>query len=137
MGQRKYCLEINSDFNKIVDVEKFINSLALELHLEEDKTNILLLTITEAVSNAIKHGNKYDKNKIIIIDVQHCGEYLIVKIIDSGEGFDINTIPDPTHPDNILKESGRGIYIMKFYVEELTFKKTEKGLETILKIKIK
>lgn len=137
MEQKTYHLEIESDPRNLITVEEFINYFAVELNLSEDKVNGLLISITEAVTNAIKHGNKSDKNKLVFVDVNTDDEFLIIKVKDQGEGFNPSEIPDPTQPENLLKDSGRGVYLMKIYMDEIIFNRTENGMETILKLKIK
>lgn len=137
MEQKTYHLEIESDPRNLITVEEFINYFAVELNLSEDKVNGLLISITEAVTNAIKHGNKSDKNKLVFVDVTTDDEFLIIKVKDQGKGFNPSDIPDPTQPENLLKDSGRGVYLMKIYMDEIIFNKTENGMETILKLKIK
>lgn len=137
MEQKTYHLEIESDPRNLITVEEFINYFAVELNLSEDKVNGLLISITEAVTNAIKHGNKSDKNKLVFVDVTTDDEFLIIKVKDQGEGFNPSEIPDPTQPENLLKDSGRGVYLMKIYMDEIIFNRTENGMETILKLKIK
>lgn len=136
MENKTYHLEIESDSRNLITVEEFINYFAVELNLSEDKINGLLLAVTEATTNAIKHGNKNNRNKLVIIDVTYDSEYLTIKVKDQGEGFNPTEIPDPTHPDNLLKDSGRGVYLMKIYMDEIEFNRTEDGMETILKMKI-
>lgn len=136
MVEKTYHLEIESDSRNLITVEEFINYFAVELNLKEDKINGLLLSITEATTNAIKHGNKSDKNKLVFIDVSCDNEFLTIRIKDQGEGFDPDKIPDPTHPENLLKDSGRGVYLMKIYMDEIKFNKTDEGMETILKMKL-
>lgn len=136
MEKKTYHLEIESDSRNLITVEEFINYFAVELNLKEDKINGLLISITEAITNAIKHGNKSDKNKLVFVDVTVEDDYLTIKVKDQGEGFNPAEIPDPTHPENLLKDSGRGIYLMKIYLDEITFNKTKDGMETILKLKL-
>lgn len=130
-------MEIESDPQNLITVEEFINYIAVELNIPEDKLNGLLISVTEAVTNAIKHGNNSDKNKSVFIQVDSNEEFLIIKVKDQGKGFDPLEIPDPTQPDNLLKDSGRGIYLMKIYMDEIEFNPTENGTETILKMKLK
>lgn len=136
MEKKTYHLEIESDTRNLITVEEFINYFAVELNLKEDKINALLISITEAITNAIRHGNKSDKNKLVFIEVTVEDEYLVIKVKDQGEGFNPGEIPDPTHPENLLKDSGRGIYLMRIYLDEIKFNKTNDGMETILKMKL-
>lgn len=125
-------LIINSDPGNLELVEQFVCKFTEEIGLHEDKLPGLFLSITEAVTNAIKHANKYDVNKKVEIDVFLEGKTLTLKIKDEGKGFDPETIPDPTHPENLLKDSGRGLFLMRFYMKELHFDVTPTGTETTL-----
>ncbi len=137
MPQNHYHLEIESDPRNLITVEEFVNYFALDLGLDEEKLNGLLLSVTEATTNAIKHGNKNDINKLVDIDVDVINDYLIISVKDQGAGFNPADVPDPTHPENLLKDSGRGLYLMRVYMDEVEFKNTPQGTVTILKLKIK
>lgn len=134
--EKTYHLEIESDPNNLITVEEFINYFAKELGLDDEQLNGLLLSITEATTNAIIHGNKGDRKKNVYIDVSTSDSTLTVVVRDEGVGFDPSEVPDPTHPDNLLKDSGRGLYLMKVYMDELHYNHTPTGTETILKLKI-
>ena len=134
--EKTYHLEIESDPNNLITVEEFINYFAKELGLDDEQLNGLLLSITEATTNAIIHGNKGDRKKNVYIDVSASDSTLTVVVRDEGVGFDPSAVPDPTHPDNLLKDSGRGLYLMKVYMDELHYNHTPTGTETILKLKI-
>lgn len=125
-------LEIISDPANLEIVEKFVNTFTQEIGLDHEKLPGLLLSMTEAVTNAIKHANKYDVNKKVQIDVTLDDKLLTLKIKDEGKGFDPETIPDPTEPENLLKDSGRGLFLMRFYMKELRFDVTPTGTETTL-----
>ncbi len=134
--QNTYTLEIESDPNNLITVEEFVNFFSKDLGLNEEKINGLLLSVTEATTNAIIHGNKGDRSKIVKIDVTTDSNVLTIIVRDEGGGFDPTIVPDPTHPDNLLKDSGRGLYLMRVYMDELYFNYTPTGTETILKLKI-
>jgi serine/threonine-protein kinase RsbW len=125
-------LEIDSKPENLELVENFVNTFSYEIGINKKKIPGLLLSMTEAVTNAIKHANKYDVNKKVFIDVCVEKNKLILKIKDQGKGFDPDTIPDPTEPENLLKDSGRGLFLMRFYMEELSFDITPEGTETTL-----
>jgi serine/threonine-protein kinase RsbW len=93
---------------------------------------VLLLAVTEATTNAIIHANKCDVSKLVRIHAQIEDSKLIIKIKDEGKGFDPTTLPDPTHPENLLKDSGRGVFLMKVYMNEVKYNVTPSGMETIL-----
>lgn len=136
MPERTYSLEIDSDPNNLITVEEFVNYFAKDLGLDEERMNGLLLSVTEATTNAIIHGNKSDKSKHVFINVTANEHTLTIVVRDQGTGFNPSEVPDPTHPDNLLKDSGRGLYLMRVYMDELHYNHTPTGTETILKLKI-
>jgi len=137
LPENKYHLEIESDPNNLITVEEFVNYFAKDIGLKNDQIAALLLAVTEATTNAIIHANKCNVNKTVTVDVTVNSSKLIVKIIDEGTGFDPAKIPDPTHPENLLKDSGRGVYLMKIYMDDLKYNVTPTGTETILTLNIK
>lgn len=136
MAQTNYYLEIESTPNNLITVEEFVNYFAVDLGLGEEKINGLLLAVTEATTNAIIHGNKNNSLKLVRIYVTVEDHILTIKIKDEGNGFDPSIVPDPTNPENLLKDSGRGLYLMKVYMDEISINVTPQGTETILKLKI-
>ena len=136
MAGNNFFLEIESNPNNLITVEEFVNYFFKELNLEESKLSGLLLAVTEAVTNAIIHANKCDETKKVQMNVIKEGNKLIITIKDEGKGFDPSKVPDPTEPENLLKDSGRGLYLMKIYTDELKYNITPTGTETILILNI-
>jgi serine/threonine-protein kinase RsbW len=136
LTEPKYFLEIESTPNNLITVEEFVNYFSVDLGLDQEKINGLLLAVTEATTNAIIHGNKNNKLKMVRIAVYVEGNDITVKIKDEGKGFDPSIVPDPTDPENLLKDSGRGLYLMRVYMDELKYIQTPEGTETILKLKM-
>ena len=132
MADNNFNLEIESDPNNLITVEEFVNYFAVELKLNPEKIPGLLLSITEATTNAIIHANKSDKAKTVKINVKVENNRLIISIKDEGTGFDPKVIPDPTAPENLLKDSGRGLYLMKIYMDEVKYNVSPEGTETVL-----
>ena len=136
MPKPNYYLEIESNPNNLITVEEFVHYFAVDLGLDEEKINGLLLSVTEATTNAMIHGNKNDKSKLVKINVTVEDHTLTIAVKDEGFGFDPSIVPDPTDPENLLKDSGRGLYLMRIYMDELKINLTPTGTETILKLKI-
>ncbi|GAB4298941.1 MAG: anti-sigma F factor [Ignavibacteriaceae bacterium] len=136
MTDKKFHLEIRSDPNNLIIVEEFVHYFGKELGLDDEQLSGLLLAVTEATTNAIIHGNKKDPAKKVEIDAELINKQLIVRIKDEGKGFDPAKIPDPTEPENILKDSGRGLYLIRVYMDDLSYKITPSGLETILTLNL-
>lgn len=132
MAETNFHLEIESNPRNLITVEEFVNYFAIECGIPEDKISGLLLSVTEATTNAIIHANKSNPEKIVTIDVTKDNSQVTIKIKDQGSGFDPNKVPDPTEPENLLKDSGRGLYLMRIYMDELSYNITPSGTETIL-----
>jgi len=136
LPENKYHLEIESNAKNLITVEEFVNYFAVDLNINPDKIPGLLLAITEASTNAIIHANKGDETKLVTIDVTKDDKQLTIRVKDQGKGFDPSKIPDPTETDNLLKDSGRGIYLMRVYMDDLKFNLTPEGCETILTLNL-
>lgn len=106
-------LKIKSVVDELERVEDFLNGYFKYYHLPKDHYNKVLLCVSEAVINSINHGNRNDSNKIVTLNLQCDNKTLMVQISDEGKGFKMDSIPDPTDDNNLLKDSGRGIYIIK------------------------
>ncbi|WP_294140087.1 ATP-binding protein [uncultured Sanguibacteroides sp.] len=112
---------ITSEIGNIVKVENFIDYFVDVYHVEPEVFGKISLCVIEAVNNAILYGNKLDPSKHVKFFVREDDSKLCVTVKDEGEGFDYNYIPDPTLPDNIEKDAGRGLYLMKTLSDDLIF----------------
>jgi len=117
----------NSDRNTISLVEPILLNLKSEFLIPDEKFYNIMIAITEAVNNAVNHGNKLNHEKIVEFIVRANAELLFVKVSDQGEGFDPNNIADCTDPVNLLKSSGRGVYIIKELMDEVDIESSPKG----------
>jgi serine/threonine-protein kinase RsbW len=123
-------LTLQTDFQSLVDVENLVEKVCQTLGVQEDMFGNVLIAVTEAVNNAICHGNNQNNSLSIEVAVADSIDSFCFKIKDQGNGFDYNNLPDPTAPENILKENGRGIFLMKNLSDEVTF--NELGNEVII-----
>jgi serine/threonine-protein kinase RsbW len=114
-------IDIQSNIKNICKVESFINDIFKTFKFSRKIYCKMYLSLNEAVSNAIVHGNKSDESKIVTINFIEKPDKYLINIIDQGNGFDYNNLKDPTHKDNIYKESGRGIFIMYQYADKVKF----------------
>lgn len=115
--------EITSKCENIYKVEKFLNIYFEKSQVPLPICNKIELCIIEAVNNSILYGNKKDPQKIIKITISKNKQKIIITIEDEGKGFDFNSIPDPISPENLMKETGRGLYIITSLTDELFFAK--------------
>ena len=114
-------LVIPSDLSNVSLVESLIDKVCADLHIQEDLYGNVLIAVTEAVNNAIIHGNTFNVNKSVTVEVIQHDESFTFRIIDEGNGFDYMHLPDPTAPENIEKENGRGIFLIQNLSDYLDF----------------
>ena len=103
------------------------DEFAKEVGLGEDFISAIDLAIRESVANAVKHGNKFDESKKVEIRLTRDISGFEITVRDFGPGFDLDEIPDPTNPENLLKASGRGILFMRSFMDEVEWSNHEGG----------
>lgn len=114
-------LAIQSDFSEISKVENLVDNVCTRLKVNEDYYGNVLIAVTEAVNNAIEHGNNFSPKLEVSLKVGNYTEEFCFNVKDQGVGFDYLNLPDPTAPENLEKENGRGIYLMRSLAEEVMF----------------
>lgn len=132
MPEKTYTLEIPSDPNVLPEVEDFIQDVAQKSDIPKKHVNNLMISVNEATTNGMLHGNKGDISKKVLISLTVNENYVRVLVKDEGPGFEPSKVPDPTAPENIFRESGRGLYIMKTCMDEVKYNFTPEGTELLL-----
>jgi serine/threonine-protein kinase RsbW len=132
--QKSYQKIVKSNTALIPEATDFVFDILSSISLNEEVLNNLSLAISEALANAMVHGNKLDPNKNVVITVDIFDKKIELSIKDSGQGFKPEEVPDPTKPENILRDSGRGIFIMQSFVDDLYYSFSEEGTELKLVI---
>jgi len=115
-------IQVPSIGENIRMIESFIDNAKEKFHLDDDMYGNIMIAVTEAVNNAIKHGNANDKSKNVFLSLFLDDSMLRFVIKDEGTGFDYANLPDPTAPENLEKLGGRGIFLMKHLSDEVQFK---------------
>lgn len=118
-------LDIPSSFSAASQVERKVLDALARHGYGEASTFGIRLALEEGLSNAIQHGNSCDPGKVVRVTYDVDGERAAITIRDQGAGFDLSAVPDPTTDENIEKPTGRGIMLMRAYMDELRF--TENG----------
>jgi serine/threonine-protein kinase RsbW len=114
-------IKLPSDFNSLVDVENLVDRVCSGLGVQEDAYGNVLVAVTEAVNNAIQHGNVLNNELYVDVAVGDKSDEFCFNIKDEGVGFNFDELPDPTAPENLLKESGRGIFLMRNLADEVVY----------------
>jgi serine/threonine-protein kinase RsbW len=113
-------------------VEKTAEEFAARAGFDEDTVPNIAMAVREAAVNAVIHGNAYDPAKQITATFESNSLDLIVRIADQGHGLDPDAVPDPLAPENILRGSGRGIFLIKAFMDEVHFRQLHPGTELTL-----
>ena len=114
-------INVPSSFDYLASVEGLIDRVCNAVGVSEDHYGNVLIAVTEAFNNAVTHGNQGDSAKEVRLVVSKNMDELCFLIADQGEGFDFENVLDPTAPENIEKENGRGIYLMRHLADEVAF----------------
>ncbi len=125
-------LTIHSSVNELKKVADFTENIGERLGLSEDEIDDISIAVTEAVNNAISHGNKNIESKAIEISYKNEKEKIIIYVKDNGGGFEIDKISDPRVNENLLKDSGRGILIMRSLMDDVVVISDDHGTEVQL-----
>jgi serine/threonine-protein kinase RsbW len=112
---------LKTDFDELEHLEEIVNTLAEEAGLDEEQSAGLMLCVSEAVTNGMLHGNKMDESKTVHLTAQASDGTVCVTVQDQGTGFDPDAVPDPLAEANLLKPSGRGVFLMKTYCDEVSY----------------
>jgi serine/threonine-protein kinase RsbW len=122
-------IEIPSLLENIRMIESFIDNAKETFQLDDDIYGNIMIAVTEAVNNAIVHGNRNDTSKNVKLTLELLDHSIKFRVEDEGKGFDYHDLPDPTAPENLIKPGGRGIFLMKNLCDEVAFKKQGKIVE--------
>ncbi len=120
-GKNDVFLELTSNYELTDLVQAVSDELAGKLGFSDDEGHWIGMAIREAVNNAIKHGNRQDPAKKVMVTFQYDVEALTVCVRDQGDGFDVANVPDPLLPENLLKTSGRGVFYIRSFMDSVEF----------------
>jgi serine/threonine-protein kinase RsbW len=110
-------------------IESFIDNAKERYQLDDDIYGNIMIAVTEAVNNAIKHGNANNKSKNVFLSLSLHKNLIQFIVKDEGSGFNYENLPDPTSPENLEKPGGRGIFLMKHLSDEVNFKENGRVVE--------
>ena len=127
-------VKIHSIKENVAVVESFIENAGEKIKIKESVYGNVLVSVTEAVNNAIVHGNKEDKEKKVKIKLKENKKSIRFVVEDEGGGFDHKNLPDPTSPENIDKIKGRGIFLIKNLADKAKFKDGGRVVDMLFKL---
>ncbi len=116
----------------VCEVEAAADKMAQEAGLSEDERFHVTMAVREAAVNAVLHGNEYDAGRKIAVGLENTGKSLVFTIADEGSGFIPEEVPDPLAPENLLRGTGRGIFLIRSLMDEVHFRQLNPGTELTL-----
>jgi len=126
-------LVLGSTLESVDQAERAVLDLAVEAGFGEEDLDRIGMSVRECMVNAVVHGNRYNSHKRVRLSLSLTPERLTIRIADQGDGFDPDQLPDPLSGDNLLRHSGRGIFLMKAFMDDLRVRRLEpSGTEVTL-----
>jgi serine/threonine-protein kinase RsbW len=116
----------------VAEIEAAAEKLSADAGLDEDQCFHVSMAVREAAINAVLHGNEYDPAKHVAVRFENTGTDLVFVIADQGKGLDPDSLPDPLLPENILRGAGRGIFLIRSFMDEVHFRQLHPGTELTL-----
>ncbi|MCU0453643.1 MAG: ATP-binding protein [Bacteroidetes bacterium] len=132
----RFQLILTSAPHEIQRVEKFLTKANATIGLDDGTMYRVLVAATEAVNNAILHGNHSDPSKEVRLCVRTTKRFLTIRVDDEGQGFDASSLPNPLDDENLLKEHGRGVFLIRSLMDDLKFLRFKKGSAIVMKVRL-
>ena len=132
MTVKQVSYTFESTLETINHAEEQATKVATAAGFSEDDVMSIAMAVREAAVNAVLHGNAYDPGKKVTLAFDQGEDGLTIVVRDQGKGVDVDSIPDPLAPENLMKQSGRGIFLMRSLMDEVQIKASETGTEVKL-----
>jgi len=129
MTEQRVSYTLDSTLETVDSAEQAASRIASEAGFDDDEVMRIAMAVREAAVNAVLHGNAYDPGKKVSLAFERIGENLVITIRDQGKGLDPDKIPDPLAPENLLKTSGRGIFLIRSFMDEVQISPSQTGTE--------
>jgi serine/threonine-protein kinase RsbW len=123
---------LDSTLESVDHAERLTLDLARESGFEEEDLDRIGMSVRECMVNAVVHGNHYNAKKKVQLSLCRTPQRLVIRIADQGEGFDPADVPDPVAGDNLMRQSGRGVFLMKAFMDEFSVRRLQPGTEVTL-----
>ncbi len=132
MTDKRVSFTLESTLESVNLAEEKTEKVAADLGFSEEDCHRLAMSVREAMVNAVLHGTAYDPKKRVTLAFESDAKKLIITVVDEGKGLDAASLPDPLAPENLLKQSGRGIFLMRSFMDEVQIRNLQPGTEVKL-----
>lgn len=120
---------MDSTLETVDNAEQAATKIAADAGFDEDEVMQISMAVREAAINAVLHGNAYSPEKKVALDFEKTSSDLVITIRDQGRGLNLESIPNPLDPENLLKASGRGIFLMRSFMDDVQIHPSQSGTE--------
>src|SRR6204780_3711613 len=118
---------LDSTLESVDSAEELALSVAQRAGFDEDDLMKIGMAVRESMVNAVVHGNRYNAHKKVRLLVAHAADRFTIRIADEGDGFDFEALPDPLAPENLMRTSGRGIFLIRSFMDDVQLRRLESG----------
>jgi len=129
MTAKRVSYRLDSTLESVNQAEEAAGAIAAKAGFDEEEIQRISMAVREAAVNAVLHGNQYDPQKKMTVGFENTDGTLIITITDEGRGLDLSQVPDPLAPENLLKQSGRGIFLIRAFMDEVRIRTLQPGTE--------
>jgi len=129
MAGDRFSYKLDSTLDTVDSAEQTASRIASESGFGDDEVMQIAMAVREAAVNAVLHGNAYDPEKKVDLEFERTPKALVITIRDQGKGMDMAKIPDPLAPENLLKTSGRGIFLIRSFMDAVEIHPSQSGTE--------
>ncbi len=129
MNTTRVSYTLESTLESVNKAEQAAAEAAAKIGFDADECGRITMAVREATVNAVLHGNHYDPTKRVTVSFESAPNALTIVVRDEGSGLDPDTLPDPLAPGNLLKQSGRGVFLIRSFMDEVSFRSTSLGTE--------
>ena len=129
MTVQRVSYTLESSLDSVNKAEEEATKAATRAGFDEDEVGRISMAVREATVNAVLHGNHYDTSKRVSLAFENTGNELIITVQDQGPGLDPGAVADPLAPENLLKQSGRGIFLIRAFMDDVQFRNLDPGTE--------
>jgi serine/threonine-protein kinase RsbW len=129
MTAMRVSYRMDSTLESVNQAEELATKVSIKAGFDEESVNRISMAVREAAVNAVLHGNAYDPQKKITVGFESNSSALTITVSDEGRGLNPDNIPDPLTPENLLKQSGRGIFLIRAFMDEVRFRNLDPGTE--------
>ena len=129
MSENRVSFSLESTLETVNHAEETAGRIAAEAGFGDEDVMKISMAVREAAVNAVLHGNAYDPEKKVLLAFERTPDDLVITVRDQGKGIDLSKIPDPLAPENLLNTSGRGIFIIRSFVDEVEISPSQSGTE--------